>query len=83
MNFKDIFENGECERAGYTFIAVKQDYFLENVGCPKIGVEIDQVINLLVQLKDEGYKNVRFESDDPYCSTDMLVSKLENRKKKQ
>ena len=43
-----------------------------------LGIDLDSIINLFTKLKNDGYKNVHFISDDLYHGVEISVSKLEN-----
>lgn len=44
---------------------------------PGLGTDLGKFIDVLTQLKNDGFKNIYFGSDDPYCGVEISVSKLE------
>ena len=65
------------------FYVISRDFYEGDSGtvCKLgLGYDLNNFINMLIELKNDGFKNIHFESDDPYCGVDISVSKLENEK---
>lgn len=78
---KKIFTSMNKHKNKNKFYVIKSELYEGDSGtCNEsgLGIDLDSIINIFTKLKNDGYKNVHFGSDDPYCGIEISVSKLEN-----
>lgn len=62
------------------FYELKKSFHEGNPGTVNesgLGINLDEFIETLITLRNNGFKNIHFGSDDPYCGVEISVSKLE------
>lgn len=65
---------------GNEFYELNREHFQGDSGTisePGLGVDLDKFIDVLIRLKNDGFKNIYIGSEDPYCGVEISVSKLE------
>jgi len=77
---KKLFEEVRKHKNENKFYVIKNNLHSGDLGNSYesgLGIDLDSIINLFTQLKNDGFKNIYFGSDDPYCGVEISVSKLE------
>lgn len=82
MNY-NIFQGCNKHKNNTEFFELKRELFEGDCGTVNeagLGTDINTFIDLLLHLKNNGFTNIHFGSDDPYCGVDISVAKLEKGK---